>query len=466
MSVTTVRDLDRVLAGTPYQGYAYAYPHKTAYRPFEAPRPLRQLWADERRDALFLYLHVPFCEFRCGFCNLFTQANPRQGFVERYLQQLERQIERARDALGPASFSRFAIGGGTPTQLELPALARLLDLVEGSLGVDLQAVPVSVEMSPETVDPEKMTLLAERGVDRASLGVQSFVVDEARAAGRPQRAERVDQALEQIRAAGFGVLNVDLIYGIAGQTASSWAASLEAALAWRPEEVFLYPLYVRAQTGLGKRASGGGAQAVAGGPSPGTGGADLDGGPDDPRLGLYRQGRARLLEAGYEQVSMRLFRASHAPDLGGPSYCCQEDGMLGLGCGARSYTRSVHYADRFAVGAGGVREILEEWVAQAPERFDAAHHGMQLDGHEQRRRWVIQSLLHKMGLGLADYSARFGSQATDDVPELRELAPRGLAVEEGGVLRLTAAGLERSDALGPWLYSSRVRARMEAFELR
>ena len=72
----------------PFQGYAYAYPHKTAYRHFDTPLPLRDLWAEEDKQALFLYLHLPFCEMRCGFCNLFTTVNPREGKVARYLDAL------------------------------------------------------------------------------------------------------------------------------------------------------------------------------------------------------------------------------------------------------------------------------------------------------------------------------------------------------------------------------------------
>src|SRR5260370_19272965 len=124
----TSPSLAHMLTDTPYVAYAYAYPHKTAYRPFASPVPLRELWANERRDALFLYVHVPFCEMRCGFCNLFTQAKPRAELQGQYLAALRREAEQVRQALGEAGFARLAIGGGTPTFLDVSGLGQLFQI--------------------------------------------------------------------------------------------------------------------------------------------------------------------------------------------------------------------------------------------------------------------------------------------------------------------------------------------------
>ena len=300
------------LDGSPYQGYLYAYPHKTAYRPLR-PRPaLREVWAGERRDALFLYLHLPFCEMRCGFCNLFTRANPPAEQVRGYLDQLGRQARRVRDALGAdADFARVAIGGGTPTYLTAAELTEMFDLLAG-FGARLGAVPMGVETSPATATDDRIAVLAERGTTRVSIGVQSFLDREAHAAGRPQRRGEVERALATIRAHGIPELNLDLIYGIPGQTARTWAQSLTATLHWRPEEVFLYPLYVRPLTGLGRR-GGTGPDAVAVDGAPGS----RDEGWDRQRLELYRQGRDTLRAAGYHQLSLRHFRRADLPSADG-----------------------------------------------------------------------------------------------------------------------------------------------------
>lgn len=108
----------------PYRSYVYAYPHKTAYRPLgehpAGPPSLSELWASERTDALSLYLHIPFCEVRCGFCNLFTRIGAPDELTTRYLDALDRQATTVRDALGddgPVRFAAAAFGGGTPTFL-------------------------------------------------------------------------------------------------------------------------------------------------------------------------------------------------------------------------------------------------------------------------------------------------------------------------------------------------------------
>src|SRR4030095_7220876 len=89
-----------------FDGYAYAYPHKTAYRPLDPPIPLEQVWQDEDRQHLFLYVHLPFCEMRCGFCNLFTTAQPAADLVTRTLDALHRQSVIVADAVQPADIAQ------------------------------------------------------------------------------------------------------------------------------------------------------------------------------------------------------------------------------------------------------------------------------------------------------------------------------------------------------------------------
>ena len=441
-----------MIGPSPYESYVYAYPHKTAYRPLRPRRLLADVWREEQRDALSFYAHIPFCEVRCGFCNLFTRTGASDELTSAYLDALERQavaVRRALDESGPEPrFAVAAIGGGTPTYLSAAELTRLFDLVEGVMGVGLGRVPLSVEASPATATADRLAVLAERGTTRLSLGVQSFDEAEARSAVRPQKIADVETALDAIRAAGIPVLNIDLIYGIDGQTETSWIASIDKAMTWKPEEVYLYPLYVRPLTGLGRLAGPAGDEAW-----------------DARRLALYRAGRDHLKSNGYEQTSMRMFRRVDSPTVtGGEDYSCQSDGMIGLGCGARSYTGSQHYSFDYAVSAHEARKIIDEYTATTD--FNHAEYGFELGEDEQRRRYVVQSLLQAEGLDPAAYRERFGTDAGDDFPaELAELGERGF-LDAAPRLRLTGEGLAWSDAIGPRFFSASVRERMHAYEAK
>ncbi|HHG83543.1 MAG TPA: coproporphyrinogen III oxidase family protein [Bacteroidetes bacterium] len=431
------------LYAAPYAGYAYSYPHKTAYRALEPTVSLADAWAKEDKNALFLYLHIPFCEMRCGFCNLFTVANPKADLRVPYLDALARQIKATKNALGEFRFSRLSIGGGTPTFLDLADLERMFKFLRVDLGMNLDEIPSAIEVSPGTVDREKLRLLKAVGVDRVSMGVQSFHAEIAQAMGRPVKGDVVLQALDLLAEADFPRLNLDLIYGGAGQSREKWAESLQKAVDFGPQEIFLYPLYVRPLTGLDKTA----------------------GEWDDMRLALYQQGRDFLLENGYAQVSMRMFRKPASVFQDAPIYHCQEDGMVGLGVGARSYTRNLHYSSAYSVGRKGLKNIISGYNSSSELDFSRINHGVYLQEEEEKRRYLIKSLLHAEGLNAGAYRAWFGGDVCSDFPELDMLMGCGLVVEfKAGFWRLTAEGMMLSDALGPWLYSVAVKSGMEAYK--
>lgn len=439
--------LDSLLAGSPFLGYAYGYPHKTAYRPLTPPVSLAELWEDEPRDDTALYIHIPFCEMRCGFCNLFTTPNPTIDTEEGYLNALERQVAAVEQSIGKRNISRVAFGGGTPTFLSTHGMERVLQFASRFAG-NLTQIPVSVETSPRTAEPEKLALLRQYGVDRISMGVQSFVAEEVRAVGRAQQNRTVFDALEHMREAGFPTLNLDLIYGIPGQTESTWAYSLEQALAWQPEELYLYPLYVRPLTGLDNR-------------------APMDGVAwDNERVSLYRQARQILLASGYEQVSLRFFRRVGAATH--PSSDAIGGNLIGLGCGARSYTRALHYSSEWAVGRAGVRSIVADYLTRTEADFAVADYGVRLTVEEQKRRFLIYSLLQQSeGIPLKAYHARFDdSDLFTDFPQLTDLLERGLAISTDTAFALTERGWERADVLGPYLTSTNMRQQMETFALK
>lgn len=418
-----------LLAQGRFFAYAYAYPHKTAWRALQPGVPLAEAWADEDRRALALYVHVPFCEQRCGFCNLYTVAQPRPDAVAGWLSTLQRQARLTAAALGEHRFAQLAIGGGTPTFLSTNQLAAVLALLT-RLGA--QGVPASVEASPDTLDDDKLTLLADFGVERLSLGVQSVLERETGAVQRRQDAHAALSALSRA-AARIPVVNADLIYGLPGQTPASLVRSIDAVIGAGANELYLYPLYVRPMTGLGRRES-----------------------PlSDDRADLYQVGRQALLGLGWEQVTMRCFRRPRQTRL--TAHRCQHDGMVGLGPGARSYTRRLHYSSPFAVSQAALRARVADWTASDDLALVTLSHGVVLGEDEQRRRYAMLGLLER-GLDRVDYARTFGGDVAADLPQLREVEALELAVWDGDTLRLTDEGRGASDVIGHWLQSAEVAA--------
>ena len=211
-----------------YVSYMYSYPHKTAYRTLTPPVSLSPyLERLEGREAS-LYFHIPFCAHKCGYCNLFSQQCCDAERISLYLHTMRRQAEQLSVAAQGLKFTSFAVGGGTPLILDEGQLEELFCLAE-LFGVHPSRVFTSVETSPEYTQKSVLRQLRARGVERLSMGVQSFNETELKKLKRRPGLGTVVGALENIVEAGFPQFNLDLIYGIEGQTVESFMRSLNTA---------------------------------------------------------------------------------------------------------------------------------------------------------------------------------------------------------------------------------------------
>ncbi|MFL5912125.1 MAG: radical SAM family heme chaperone HemW [Gaiellaceae bacterium] len=186
-----------------------------------------------------LYVHLPFCAHRCGYCDFVTAVGrPEQHAA--YVDALLRELEQERRVLADGVETVF-LGGGTPTFTALPELVRLLEALPA-------AEEATVEANPETVTPELARALRRAGVTRVSLGAQSFRPHLLEVLERGAQPEDVRRAFTHLRAAGFDNLSLDLIYGIPGQTVADLAADLADAIALEPEHLSCYELEAKAGT--------------------------------------------------------------------------------------------------------------------------------------------------------------------------------------------------------------------------
>jgi oxygen-independent coproporphyrinogen-3 oxidase len=186
-----------------------------------------------------LYVHLPFCAHRCGYCDFVTVVG-RGGSHEAYVDALLAELALERDLMAEPLETVY-LGGGTPTFTDPAALARLL----GSLP---SAVEVTVEANPETVTPALARLLARNGVGRVSMGAQSFHARLLSVLERRAGPEDVKRAVDHLRTAGIDNVSLDLLYGIPGQTTSELARDLAEALALEPEHLSCYELEAKPGT--------------------------------------------------------------------------------------------------------------------------------------------------------------------------------------------------------------------------
>jgi len=214
---------------------------------------------------------------RCDYCDFATWAD-RAHLIDAYVEAVVTDLERQRLAGAPVASTVF-LGGGTPSLLDGPQVARVLDAIPRIPGAE-----VTVECNPDAVDAGRLAAYRAAGVDRLSFGVQSMSAHVLRALGRTHDPANVARAVDLARAAGFARLNLDLITGTPGETLEDWRRTLEGALALEPEHVSVYALTVEPGTPLGRR--------VASGAAP-----DVD---EDAQADAYLLADAALTAAGYE----------------------------------------------------------------------------------------------------------------------------------------------------------------------
>ena len=415
-----------------YVDYMYSYPHKTAYRPFPAPVSLLPYLERLEGRKAALYFHIPFCSHKCGYCNLFSLQTNRAEYIATYLDALHKQAQQLSQFTGGLAFNSFAIGGGTPLLLTVPQLEQLM-ATAALFGVNPSHAFTSVETSPEYADRSRLNVLRQAGVARVSIGIQSFQNEELKAIKRRPRQNTIYQALDDIRQMDFPYFNIDLIYGIKGQTVESFLYSLEEALRFQPNELFIYPLYVRQGTGITERE------------------------PDDVCFRMYRAACKLLQAKGFLQTSMRRFIHHPSTDA---EVSCGDEVMLSCGSGGRSYLGDLHYATRYTVCQQCIAREIDEYMATTD--FTVARNGFILSAKEQQQRFIIKNLMYYMGIDKAEYTRRFG-EPLDRTPLFRQLAEQYWIEETPERIRLTPEGLGYSDYIGQLFITPEIRQLMETY---
>lgn len=371
-----------------------------------------------------LYVHIPFCRQKCAYCD-FASYVGMEGLYDDYVGAVGQEATRAGEAWSGVAFGTVYVGGGTPTALSPAALGQILAACRAAL--DLSRVrEVTVEANPGTVDAGSLAALRRAGVNRLSLGVQSFDDAELRLLGRIHSADDARRAVAWSRDAGYANLSLDLMFGLPGQSLERWRRSLDEAIALDPEHLSLYALTVEECTPL--------AHTIEAGVLP-----PVD---DDLAADMYEWAEDALDAAGYRQYEISNWawlspRDGDAEAL--PALACHHNAVywrnepyLGLGSAAQSYDGRRRYANV---------ESPVEYVRRVAEGVSPVAHEEALGREATMGETVMLGLRLVAGVDAAAFRRRFGVTLREAYPrEIDEFVEAGLLVEDAAGIRLTRRG--------------------------
>lgn len=372
---------------------------------------------------LSLYLHIPFCDHKCSYCDFNSYAGLER-MIPAFTDALVREIGAWAGEMAGRPVPTVFFGGGTPSLLPLDAMARIMAAIRQRYALEPGA-EVTLEANPGTVDEAYLRGLRELGVNRLSIGMQSLDDGELATLDRIHDARTAVAAYEMARAAGFDNINLDLIFGLAGQTLDGWRTTLDRALALGPEHLSLYALTIEEGTGLAAQIARGRA------PEP----------DPDLQAAMYEATQDRLAAAGYEHYEISNWALAGRECRHNLVYW-QDGEWLGLGPGAHSHLGARRFAVVRSPGTY-IQRALAAPLAGATElaRMPQIESVDEPSPAVQRADAAMLALRLARGLDGSAFSRRFGLTPDAAFGEaIADSIALGLLHRDGEILRLTRSG--------------------------
>jgi oxygen-independent coproporphyrinogen III oxidase len=375
--------------------------------------------------SLGIYISVPFCRTKCSYCNFTSDVFSRavfERYVDRVCADVANAPSTAKEMGGQISreVDSIYLGGGTPTVLEASQLQRIFENVRSQFSVADDA-EITVECAPGTLTSEILDSLRQCGVNRVSLGVQSFVDGEAAAVGRLHKSTTVCDDISRVRAAGITKINIDLIAGLPHQTKESWQESLAAAIATEAPHVSVYMLEVDEDSRLGRELIAGGTRYHA------------HFVPDEDAVADFYVEACEMLEAaGIAQYEISNFARVGFESRHNLKYWTRQP-YLSFGVDAHSMLLSATpeaEAVRFSTS-----DVLEKYIAGSPAQKTVISRGSALEEN------FFLGLRLNRGVDLSEIATRFGTQAVENVlSAIAKCVESELIEQSCDFIRLTARG--------------------------
>jgi oxygen-independent coproporphyrinogen-3 oxidase len=384
-----------------------------------------------------IYIHIPFCERKCIYCN-FNTTDFNRTLAARYVSAVTSEIEHRGRLLteqAPGSSNKLLVdsiffGGGTPSTLTSGQLATLVDACRRSFEISPRA-EITIEINPSSALAGTMRDWRRAGINRASVGVQSFIDRELERLSRTHSSDDAVATVSGLREAGFDNVSLDLIAGLPEQTVSDWEYNLTSALELKPEHLSLYLLEIKEGTRLHAQVQRG--QVVR---------------PDDDLAAeMYEMICAATADAGYEHYEISNFALAppgRRPESGASAYRSIHNmkywtgaSFYGIGCGAHSYDGISRWVN--------IRPT-ERYIESISRTGQAIDERTDLSSRDRAAEALFMGLRLIDGIDIAEFQSRYGVNVNARYgSELDRLTDAGLIESAAGRLRLTARGLVLSN---------------------
>lgn len=378
-----------------------------------------------------VYVHIPFCISKCPYCDFNSEAIRRVP-EKRYLDALRRELSSVagRESLNGAPLDSIYLGGGTPSLLSPDIVSILLASIKETF-TPAPGCEVTLEANPESVSPEKLSGYRDAGVNRLSIGVQSFNDEELKSLGRPHRAQKAEAAFTWAREAGFDNIGIDLICGVPGQDMAGLKGSISKAVGLKPEHVSLYSLTIEENTPYHSLYRSGMTPEWASAlPS------------EEEEASMHDEAVRLLNEAGYIRYEISNFCLPGKESRHNRRYW-DSVGYIGIGAGAHSYLSCKGWGKRWW-NTRDYTSYMESVEAR----------GRAVEGSEElsRKEAVLEAVIlgfRKINEGISgeDFKTRFGKYPFEELPELIELEKEGLVVRKAEDILLTPEGLKFANSV-------------------
>lgn len=372
----------------------------------------------ELLETVSLYLHIPFCHTRCYYCDFNTYAGMlplREPYARALLAEIALAGELARRAGGGARRARTVFfGGGTPSLLTVAQVTRLLNACRAAFTLDEDA-EITLEANPGTLSLEQLEGLRATGVNRLSLGSQSFDAQLLKTLGRIHTPEEITQALSHARAAGFTSINLDFMFGLPGQSMRHWQETLEQALALRPQHLSLYSLIIEEGTPFYDWTQEG----------------RIIPGDDDLCADMYEYADERLQAAGYINYEISNWALPGHESRHNLTYW-RNLPYLGMGAGAHSFFAGKRFSNE---------RDPQQYVNLLKKRQLPVVESEIVGRAQEMSETAFLALRTAQGLHLPTFEERFAAPFTSFAGNrLRVVEEAGLLEQEDGWLRLSKRG--------------------------